>query len=105
MKTIIVVYTNTKITKKAEIAKLKRYSFNTSSDVKEGDLISTSSYNTCIQVVKVLEKDHKYYNTSTGELSNEYTSTTQWEIKELVIREDAEDVVYGSLVQDKKESK
>lgn len=102
MKTIIVVYTNTKITNKSSLSSTKRYSFNTSSEVAEEDLISTSSYDTSIQVVKVLNKGYKYYNASTGDLSDEYTSTNQREIKELVIREDAEDVVYGSIIKEEK---
>jgi hypothetical protein len=98
MKTILVVYTN-KLLSKSEIAKAKKYSFNTSTELKEGDMFSSPSYFTYLQVVKVLDKDFKYYNASTGELSDTFNSTAQWEIRTLVIREDEEEVIYGSLIK------
>jgi hypothetical protein len=54
-----------------------------------------------MQVVKVLPESHAYYNASTGELSNKYDSTSQWEIRTMLIRETEEDVVYASIVKDK----
>ena len=44
-KTIIIVYTNRKL-KKAEIGKAKKYAFNSSFDLKEGDMINSPSYET-----------------------------------------------------------
>ena len=98
MNTILVIYSNTKLESKKDIARTKRYSFNTESDVKEGDLIKTQEYSTNLQVVKVLDTSFKYYNASTGELSNEFKSTLDWEIRRLEIREDTEEVIYGSKV-------
>ncbi len=97
--TVLVVYTNTKLTDKASIGRLKKYSFNTSSILKDGDMIETKEYDTKLQVVKVLDKDFKYFNRSTGELSNTFNSSSQWEIRELKLREDDSDVVYGKLIQ------
>jgi hypothetical protein len=95
MKTILVIYTNSKLESKKDIAKNKRYSFNTESDVKEGDLIKTQEYSTNLQVVKVLPEAFKYYNASTGELSNEFKSTLDWEIRRLEIREEDEEIIFG----------
>lgn len=99
MKTIIVIYTNTKITAKAELARYKKYSFNTSNDLKVGDLIKTNTYTTNMQVVKVLDCKYEYFNGATGELSDSYTSTNQWEIRDLIIRDDSETAVYGSIIE------
>lgn len=97
MKTILVVYSNTPVSK-AEAGRMKKYSFNTSAEVKVGDTIESPEYTTKLQVVKVLDQAFKYFNSSTGELSNEFKASTQWEIRELVIREDRDEVVYGKLV-------
>ena len=99
MKTILVVFTNTKLGPQG-IRMSKKYSFNTSSEVKEGDMIKTAKYNTSLQVTRVLDKSHKYYNSLTGELSDEFNSSSQNEILELQLREDAAEVVYGSLIVD-----
>ena len=98
MRTILVVYTDNLLSKN-EIAKAKKYSFNTESNLKEGDMVKSSTYSTAMQVVKVLDKSYKFYNSSTGEMSDEFNSTAQWEIKTLVIREDNADVVYGSVIK------
>jgi len=97
MKTILVVYTD-KFLSKTEIAKTKKYSFNTSAELKEGDMFSSPSYATKMQVVKILQNSYKYYNASTGELSDTFNSTSQWEIRTLVIREEEEEVIYGTLL-------
>lgn len=99
MKTVIVVYTDSKSLTKAQIGQFKRYSFNTSAELKEGDIIKSPQYDTNMYVVKVLDTSYKYYNRSTGELSDEYTSTSQWEIRNLVIQESAETDVFGTLVK------
>lgn len=101
MKTILVIYTDAKVLKKKDLRAKKSYSFNTSSEVKVGDMISTDEYNTNLQVVKVLDKQFKYYNRATGEMSDEFTSTQQHEIATLELREDNHDVVYGSLIKEK----
>ena len=100
MKTILVIYTNKKLTKSSEIGKNKRYAFNTEADLKEGDMFESNDYSTKLQVVKVLDKSYIYYNASTGELSDMFTSASQWLIRTVVIREDVSDVVYASLVKE-----
>ena len=66
-------------------------------------MINSPSYETNMQVVKVLDKSHKYYNASTGELSDAYSATSQWEIRDLIIREETEEeVIYGTLIKDNK---
>lgn len=101
MKTIIVIYATNKETNSDLIKRYKHYAFNTNSDIKVGDLIKFSnSAKEKIQVVRVLEESFKFYNDKTGDLSNNYTSIAQHEIKELVIREDAQNVTYGSLIKE-----
>ena len=51
-KTIIIVYTNNKL-KKTDIEKVNKYAFNSSFDLKEGDMIVNLSGDRNIQVVKV----------------------------------------------------
>lgn len=97
MKTIFVVYSDKVLTEK-ELTQSKYYSFNTEADVKAGDFIKSSAYTTRLLVVKVLEEKFMYYNFSTGDLSNTLNSTSQREIKTLVIKEaDAENTVYGYI--------
>ena len=100
MKTILVIYTNAKSVKKSEIARYKKYSFNTEADLEVGDIIKSPQYNTNMMVVKILPRVYKYYNRSTGKLSNTFNSTNQWEIRPLVLREEDEMTVYGSLIKD-----
>lgn len=97
MKTILVVYTNRQMSKK-EIAGSKKYAFNTDSDLKEGDMISSQEYTTPMLVVKVLDEHYKYFNHATGELTNKFNSTSQWEIRTLIIREDEEMAVYAKMI-------
>ena len=95
LKTIIVVYTATKLTQK-EANNLKHYAFNTNDNLKVGDMISSKDYNTPMQVIKVLNKAYDFFNLSNGELSDEYTSTAQRPIRKFIIRtDDDEAVVYG----------
>lgn len=102
MKTILVCYTSKKLVK-GDVHKYKKYAFNSKSDIKEGDLIDSPNYDTQMRVVKVLDKSFTYYNASTGELNDDFNSTSQWEIRELIIREDTEDVVYGNIVKETKQ--
>lgn len=99
MKTIFVVYTNIKLSNE-EIRKRKKYSFNTSSDVAVGDMIKTAKYDTNLQVTDVLDEAFKYYNSSTGEMSNVLKASSQYEILELQIREDEQEIVYGSIIKE-----
>lgn len=63
MKTILVVYTNVKLTNK-EIAdnKLTKYAFRTSEDVEVGDLIESKDYSKSMQVTDVIDADYKFYS-------------------------------------------
>jgi len=79
---------------------VKRYSFNTESDVKVGDEVKSSAYSTNLIVVGVLDKSFKYYNAGTGDLTNELTSTRCYAIKDLKIIEGGTDEeVVGSIVK------
>jgi len=98
MKTLLVIYTNDRVLDSEKIAKTKKYSFNSESNLQVDDLIKSSKYDSLIQVTKVFDKSYKYYNVQTGEMSNEHTSTLQYEIKELIIREEEANVVYGTIV-------
>lgn len=100
MKTIIVIYTNTKINSNTEINKKPKYSFNTNSEVVVGDMIKSPQYSSNMQIVGILDKCYKYVNCKTGDLSMECTSTNCFEIRELVIREQEESKVYGTLVKE-----
>ena len=93
MKTILVIYTNSKITNNKDICKAKKYSFNTDSNVEVGDMIKSSAYDTNMQIVKVLDKSYKYFNHFSGELSDEFNSTSQWEIRTIQIVESTTDII------------
>ncbi len=80
-KTILVIYTNCKIRPSYE----KRYAFNTSSNVKEGDMIKSPNYNTAMQIVKILDKPFKYFNKESGDLSNTYSNSYHFEIRDLEV--------------------
>lgn len=97
-RTVLVVYTNAKSLNTKQIAQLKKYSFN-SDTLEVGDVVKSQEYGTNILVVKVLKKAYKYYNRTTGKMSNKFNSTSQWEIRDLIIRDDSETAVYGSLVK------
>ncbi len=96
MKTILVVYTDIKL---ADTDKMKRYAFNTEDGLEVNDVIKSPSYSTNMQVVKVLEEEYKYYNAQTGELSNNYTSTLQFLIRDLVIQKYThKNVIFATFV-------
>ena len=98
MKTILVVYSDKKNLTPVEMMRLKRYSFNCSAAVEVGDILESSEYDTPMVVVKVLDKEYKYFNRTTGELSNDFNSTSQWEIRELVILDKQKtSTVYATL--------
>jgi len=95
MKTILVVYTDVK---NREAYRKKRYAFNTNSDVIVGDFIDSNDYDTNMLVVRVLDNTYKYYNGSTGELSDNFNSTQQWEIRQLVVADEVNDnIVYATF--------
>ena len=98
MKTIIVIYTNNRINSSKEVNSKPKYSFNTNSDLKVGDIIKSSQYSSNMQVVSVLDKCYKYVNCKTGDLSMECNSTNCFAIRELVIQDEEENKIYGTLV-------
>jgi hypothetical protein len=61
-------------------------------------MISTKEYSTNLQVVKVLSQAFKYFNGSTGEMSDEFNSTSQWLIRTLDIREEDEEIIIGKKI-------
>ncbi len=98
-RTIFVVYTNG--TSKGVITNrcLKRYAFNTESEVSVGDIIESKDYESRMVVVKVLTREYKYYDRITGVLSNKLTSTGMYDIKDIKIVEnvDSEMVVASKI--------
>lgn len=100
MKTILVTYTNVKISSKKELRKYKFYAFNTEADLKVGDMLKSQSYSTKMQVVKVLKESFLFYNASTGDLADTFTSTAQREIATLELRTNDSDVIYASKVEE-----
>lgn len=100
MKTILLVYLNERMTvSQANNWKVKKYCFRTEDDLKVGDIIKSRSYSTNMLVTDVIEKDHTYYNSVTGELSNEPNSTACYPIKTLVIRQEDSSVVYAQKIE------
>jgi len=95
MKTILVVYSNLKV---SDDSKLKRYAFNSESDVEVGDRLNSRSYDTNLVVVKVLEEAYKYYNSNTGVLSNTFNSTKMYDIKKLEVVDAYDDTVIATKV-------
>lgn len=59
MKTVSVVYTKVKL---ADTSNLKKYTFNTESEVKEGDLCKVDGYRSNLQVVNVYNKLFNFYD-------------------------------------------
>lgn len=98
MKTILVIFTKNKVEDSSTIATTKKYSFNTNEEIEVGDMLKSSSYSTELQVVRVLDKSFKYYNSVTGEMSDEFTSSAQSEIKTLVIRNEDTSIIYARKV-------
>lgn len=98
LKTVLVIYTNVLLKNKKERDSKKVYAFNSASDINVGDMIETKDYDTNLQVVGVLPRAFKYYNGSTGDLSDNYNSTMQKEIRTLEISEAEENIVYGTII-------
>ena len=92
-KTIFVVYTNSVAAGVITNRNLKRYAFNTDSEVKVGDVVVSKDYGTRMVVVKILEKSYKYYDRVTGTSSNEITSTGMYEIKDIKVVDDVNNEV------------
>lgn len=92
MKTFFVIYAAEYVSDKEIKAayKAKRYAFNTEDDVKVGDRLNSSSYSTEMTVVEVLDTNYKYYNLSSGDLSNKLNSASLRKIRTMKIVENAE---------------
>lgn len=97
MKTILVIYSNTKVT---EENYAKRYVFKTSDEVKEGDRIKSPKYDTPMQVTKVLDREYKYFNKVTGDLSDEFNNSNQFEIRELKIVEENSNLITATKIKE-----
>lgn len=77
----------------------KQYCFN-AEGLNVGDKITSDKYSgQTITVVRKCSKAFKYYNELTGDLSDEPTSTRQFEIKTLKpkVKEDIEVVYYTKI--------
>lgn len=100
MATILVVYTNSKVDNKSA-NKMEYYAFKADKEVVQvGDMLKSDEYKTAMQVIKVIDTDYQYHNMITGELSNEFTSTSQREIRTLVIITEVADVVYAVRIKE-----
>lgn len=97
MKTILVVFSNENLTiEKINSRKMKKYCFRTESEINAADVLKSMNYEQNMIVTDVIDADYKYYNSQTGEFSNEIKSTTTYPIKTLVLRQEYENVVYAS---------
>ena len=85
MKTFLCVYSSTAGLKEEEIIRRKKYSFNTDYPVKVGDVLRSPSYDSYLIVARVLDFPAKYYNIATGELSMDFTSSFQYDIREVEV--------------------
>ena len=106
-KTILVVYISkavygerTELTDK-EIRGNKKYSFNTDSEVKEGDVLKSDSYKDNMLITTVLDKSFNYYNSSTGELRDDINSSMCNKIVELVIIDKKKENVVEAIIVNK----
>ena len=94
MKTVVVIYTNDSTSPVNEL-RGKRYAFNMKTkEAKVGKMLYTKAYGTPMRIVKVLDRAYDYVNIATGEFSNEYTSTMQYDIRTLEHRK-ADVVAYS----------
>lgn len=86
MKTISVIFTKEKLN--LIPSSTKRYTFNTESEVKEGDLIEIEGYRGKQQVVELKKSLYKFYDSTNGNLYEEQPSLAQNkpEIKEVTCR-------------------
>lgn len=99
MKTILVVYTNQKLSvEQINRQKMRKYCFRTANVVKVGDVLKSKSYTTNMVVTDVIDQDYKYYNKQSGEMVNVINSTNCYPIKTMVIREEDKHVVYANKI-------
>lgn len=100
MKTILVVYTDQKLTvEEINNRKMQKYCFRTeSNEIAVGDTLKSQNYTTNMVVTDVVDADYKYYNKQTGEMRNEVNSTNCYPIKTLVIRDTDDTMVFAKKV-------
>lgn len=99
MVTILVVYSNKKNLSPAEMGRLKKYSFNTESDVKVGDMIKSPEYTESMVIAEVFDTCYRYYNSVTGDLTIDRPANSNvWKIRELVIGHPDTTRVYAEIV-------
>ena len=97
MRTILVIYTDKKI---ENVGYIKRYAFNTENDVEEGDMLKSSSYNTNMQIVEVLDEEFKYFNRVTGEMSNVMNNSNAFLIRKLEISDTKSDTIVATRIKE-----
>jgi hypothetical protein len=95
MKTILAIFTNVIVTDSTELAKAKKYSYNTESDIKVGDMIKSQNYTKPVQIVEILEDTFEWYNPKTGSMSNERESEDFFNIRQLELCEEEDLTIYG----------
>lgn len=99
-KTILVVFmsdANNEVT----VKKKKKYSFNTDADLKVGDILYVPNYGKNVFVSMIADKAFKYYNISTGELTNEINSSNIFPIRTLSITDfpqESEEFVQAKVI-------
>ena len=99
MKTILVVYTDQKLTtEQINNRKMQKYCFRTESEIAVGDVLKSKNYTTNMVVTDVVDADYKYYNKQTGEMRNDINSTNCYPIKTMVIRDEDDSAVYAKKV-------
>lgn len=100
MKTILVVYTDQKLTvEEINNRKMQKYCFRTkSNEIAVGDTLKSQNYTTNMVVTDVVDADYKFYNKQTGEMRNEVNSTNCYPIKTLVIRDTDDTMVFAKKV-------
>ena len=99
-KTILVAFMS-ESNNETTVQKKKKYSFNTDEDLKVGDILFVPNYKKNVFVSMVSDKLFKYYNISTGELTNEINSSSIFPIRKLVLTDNPEekpDVVEAQLL-------
>jgi len=99
MRTILVIYSNVRVSE-TELKSIKKYAFNTESDVRVGDILDSNSYSTKMVVVRVLDEKFKYYDGKSGKMSNNFDSTNMADIKNLTIVEGYEDSITAMKVNE-----
>lgn len=93
MKTIFVIFTNEL---NPNVNKFKKYTFNTSDEVKVGDIITSPNYETPMYISDILDKSYNYVNLPTGELKNEISSSCDRPIRILKLV-DSDNIIFGTL--------